>query len=92
MPRKGKKTKHTAGELAAKIAAHKPRGGGAEGIEKRAVKTAMACKICKVGRAHSRHRTGGLASQLDACAQRMLTPSLSLSSLLALSLSVDFDS
>ena len=26
MPRKGKKTKHTAGELAAKIAAHKPRG------------------------------------------------------------------
>lgn len=26
MPRKGKKTKHTAAELAAKIAAHKPRG------------------------------------------------------------------
>jgi len=49
MPRKGKKTKHTAAELAAKIAAQKPRGGGVQGIDQRSSKTAMACKICKTG-------------------------------------------
>jgi hypothetical protein len=47
MPRKGKKTKHTASELAAKIAAHKPRGGGEAGKSDRKPKCNMACNICK---------------------------------------------
>lgn len=47
MPRKGKKTKHTAAELAAKIAAHKPRGGGEAGREDRRPKANMRCNICK---------------------------------------------
>jgi len=46
MPRKGKKTKHTAAEIAAKIAAHKPRGGGEHGIVERKPKCALKCKIC----------------------------------------------
>jgi hypothetical protein len=46
MPRKGKKTKHTAAELASKIAAHKPRGGGEHGIVERKPTTALRCKVC----------------------------------------------
>ena len=47
MPRKGKKTNHTASEIAAKIAAHKPRGGGAAGVEERKPKCALVCPLCK---------------------------------------------
>jgi hypothetical protein len=49
MPRKGKKTNHTAAEIAAKIAAHKPRGGGAAGEALRRPKTNLSCDICKCG-------------------------------------------
>lgn len=48
MPRKGKKTKHTAAEINAKIAAHKPKGGGAAGQEDRRPKANMKCLVCKV--------------------------------------------
>ena len=47
MPRKGKKTKHTAGELAAKLAAQKPQGGGAGGKDERKPKCALVCLLCK---------------------------------------------
>ena len=48
MPRKGKKTKHTAGELAAKLALQKPQGGGATGKEERKPKCSLTCSLCKV--------------------------------------------
>ena len=47
MPRKGKKTKHTAAELAAKLALQKPQGGGAVGKEERKPKAALTCSLCK---------------------------------------------
>lgn len=47
MPRKGIRQKHTAGELAAKLAAQKPQGGGNQGIDARKPKTALKCLLCK---------------------------------------------
>jgi hypothetical protein len=47
MPRKGKKTKHSAAELAAKLAAQKPQGGGALGKDERKPKCALVCLLCK---------------------------------------------
>jgi len=47
MPRKGKKTKHTAAELAAKLALQKPQGGGAMGKDERKPKCALICTLCK---------------------------------------------
>ena len=48
MPRKGKRTKHTAAELASKLAAQKPQGGGALGKDERKPKAALTCVLCKV--------------------------------------------
>ena len=47
MVKKGGVTKHSAKELQAKIDAHKSRGGGEEGKDKRAPKCALICRICK---------------------------------------------
>ena len=47
MGRKGKKNKHTAKELQAKIDAHKDKGGGATGLAKRRSGHAQVqCKMC----------------------------------------------
>jgi len=47
MPRKGKKTKHTAAELAAKLASQKPQGGGSAGLDERKPKCNLICTLCK---------------------------------------------
>merc|ERR1712130_522820 len=46
MPRKGKKTKHTRKELDAKVAKHKNKGGGKNGVKSRQPTTQFRCKIC----------------------------------------------
>ncbi len=47
MPRKGKRTKHSAKELAAKAKAAKPKGGGKKGMKnRRPVKKAYRCYLC----------------------------------------------
>jgi len=44
---KGVIKKHTAKELEAKAFAHKDKGGGAQGIDRRAPKCQLVCKVCK---------------------------------------------
>uniref|UniRef100_A0A7S4FD54 C2H2-type domain-containing protein n=1 Tax=Chrysotila carterae TaxID=13221 RepID=A0A7S4FD54_CHRCT len=44
---KAKPKKHTAAELQAKADAHKPRGGGAAGMEERKITIKFTCEICK---------------------------------------------
>uniref|UniRef100_A0A7S0LT82 C2H2-type domain-containing protein n=1 Tax=Coccolithus braarudii TaxID=221442 RepID=A0A7S0LT82_9EUKA len=44
---KAKPKKHTAAELNAKAAAHKPQGGGSAGMAERTIKIKFTCEVCK---------------------------------------------